>query len=119
MFKWSSALFASRDSREKVAKEEEDLVGVALEVLDVVGIEPETVADDLLEHGLVALPLVDRTGEQGRRAAAVEPNLGAFEARRAGALDGVGDAEAAQLAALLGVRAACRKSVDVGEPQCH
>src|SRR5271169_1086457 len=48
----------------------------------VFAIEPETVADDLLEHGLVALPLVDRSREQGDGAAAVEPDLGTFTARR-------------------------------------
>ena len=79
----------------------EHLVGVALHVVHVVGIEPEPVADQLLEHGLVALALAcwsrrtaSRVPERSKRTSAPSVLGGG------GALDGVGDAEAAQLAAL-------------------
>ena len=74
----------------------------------------EAVADQLLEHGLVALALGDAPGEQRDRARTVEAHLGALETERAGALDRIGDAEAAQLAALVRLRAALREPGDVG-----
>ena len=95
----------------------EHLVGVALHVADLVRVEPEPVADQLLEHGFVALALAVRAGEQGRGAAAVEAHFGAFGAGGGGALDGVGDAEAAQLAALARLLAPLLEAFDVGELQ--
>ena len=81
------------------------------------GIDAEPVADDLLERGLVALALVVRAGEQRDRAAAIETDFGALGARRRGPLDGVGHADAAQLAALARFRAALLEALDVGQLQ--
>src|SRR5207302_4150804 len=79
---------------------DENLIGVALDVMHLVRIEPEAVAHDLLEDRLVALAMGDAAGEQRRGARFVESDLGAFEALRGRALDGVGQPDAAQLAAL-------------------
>ena len=68
---------------------------------NLVGIESEPVADQLLEDGLVALALAVIDPENSVAAPrAVEAHFGAFGAAGRGALDGVGNAEAAQLAAL-------------------
>ena len=81
------------------------------------GMDAEPVGHHLLECGLVALALIDAAGEDLHRAAAVEADFGAFEARRRGALDGVGHAEPAQLAALLRFRLALVEAVHVGKLQ--
>jgi len=65
------------------------------------------------------LPLVDRPVNKVAVPPAVEPDLGALVARRTGALDRVGDAEPAQLAALLRRLAPRRKSIGIGEAQRH
>ena len=75
---------------------------------------PRRVANELLEHGLVALALRDAAGKQRDRARAVEAHFGALEAERTGALDRIGNAEAAQLAALVRLRAALGETRDVG-----
>src|SRR5262249_52576101 len=54
----------------------EDLIGIALDVMHLVGVDAEAVAHDLLEDGLVALALGDAAGQQRRRARLVEPDLG-------------------------------------------
>src|SRR5580700_4398001 len=89
-----------RRARAAGAFAEEDLLSVALHVVHVARIDAEAVADELLEDGFVALPLGDRAGEERQPARAVEADLGALETRSRGALDGVGHAEPAQLAAL-------------------
>src|ERR1035437_1614379 len=58
----------------------EHLIGVALHVLHLVGIEPEPVADQLLEYGFVALALAIGAREYCRGAGAV-----AGRSRRSGA----------------------------------
>ena len=78
-------------------------VGVALDHADVVGIDAQPFADDLLVDGLVPLALLRGAHRHGHRTALVEADIGKLEARRGGALDGVGDADAAQLAALFRV----------------
>ena len=98
---------------------EKDLVGIALHVMDLVGIEAEAVAHDLLEDGLVALALGDAAREQRDGAGLVEPDLRAFETRRCRPLDGVGEADAAQLAVLARLRAALFEARDVGELERH
>ena len=75
---------------------------------------PSAVANELLEHGLVALPLRDASGKQRDRARTVEAHFGALEAERAGTLDRIGNAKAAQLAALARLRAALGEARDVG-----
>src|SRR5205085_11665022 len=59
---------------------EKHLVGVALHVVDLLRIEPEAVADDLLEGGLMALAVIAGAGVKRRRAGAVEADFRAFEA---------------------------------------
>src|SRR5262249_47681752 len=98
---------------------DEHLVGVALDVIDLVRIKPEAVADDLLENRLVALALGDAAGEQSDRAGLVEPYLGALEARRGRALDGVGKTDAAQLAALARFGASALEAGEIGERERH
>src|SRR5579883_2317905 len=77
-------------------------------------VEPEPVADDLLERRLMPLALVDAAGEDRNRAGAVEADFGAFEAGRCRTLDGVGETEAAQLAVLARGRAPRLKALLVG-----
>src|SRR3984893_6965727 len=72
------------------------LVGVALHVMHLTWVDVEPIAQELLIDGLVALALGDRARHQGHRAAAVEADLGRLEAPRRGALDRVGEANAAQ-----------------------
>ena len=45
----------------------EDLIGITLDVVHLFGVEPEPVAHDLLENGLVALALGDAAGQQRDR----------------------------------------------------
>src|SRR6185312_7050590 len=85
---------------------EEHLVGVALDVGRLARIDAEPVADDLLERGFVSLALGVGAGEQEQRTVAVETHFGALEADRGRAFDGVGEAKAAQLAALSRLRLA-------------
>ena len=59
-----------------------DLVGVALHVMHLVGVDAEAIAQQLLVDRLVALALGDRARHQGHGAAAVEADLGRLEARR-------------------------------------
>ena len=103
-----------RRARASRSLAEKDLVGVALHVLRLIGMNAEAVADELLEHGLVALALRDASGKQRDRARTVEAHLGALESERAGTLDRIGNAQAAQLAALARLRAALGEPRDVG-----
>jgi hypothetical protein len=57
----------------------------------------ESIANELLEHGLVALTLCDAGGKQRDRARTIKV-FRTLEAWRAGSFDRVGDAETAQLA---------------------
>ena len=96
---------------------EEHLVGVALDVFDVVRMHAELVGHHLLERGLVALALVDAAGE----ICTVPPRSKRISApsrlARRGALDGVRHAEAAQLAVLLRFRLALGEALRVGHLQ--
>src|SRR5690606_29009358 len=76
-----------------------DLIGIALDVADFSRIDAETVADDLLEHRLVALAVIDAAGIERHPAAAVEAYLRRLEPGLCGALDRIGHAEPAQPAA--------------------
>ncbi len=67
----------------------------------------------------MALALGDAAGEQGDRAGLVEPYLGALEALRGRALDGVGEADAAQLAALTRFGAPALEAGEIGERKRH
>src|SRR5262249_12854931 len=98
---------------------DEDLIGVALGVIDLVRVKPEAVAYDLLENRLVALALGDTAREQRDRAGLVEPDLGGLEALRGRALDGVGEADAAQLAPLARCGAAALEAGEIGERERH
>src|ERR1700738_5574647 len=72
------------------------LDGAAPHVIPSAGVETEPIAQELLVDGLVALALGDRARHQGHRAGAVEADLGRLEPPRRGALDRVGEANAAQ-----------------------
>ena len=85
--------------------------------MHLVGIDAEPVAEELLVDRLVALPLGDRARQQGHRAAAVEADLGRLEAAGGGALDRVGEADAAQFAALPRLGAARLEPREIGELQ--
>src|SRR5262249_19214738 len=98
---------------------DEHLIGVALDVVDLVRVEPEAVAYDLLEDRLVALALGDAGGGQRARAGFVEPDLGPLEALCGRALDGVGEADAAQLAALARFGAPALEACEIGERERH
>src|SRR5947209_18361831 len=70
----------------------EDFVGGALNVLRVIGMNAERVADELLEHGLVPLSLRDASGKQGERTRPIEPHFGSFEAKGTRTFDRIGNA---------------------------
>ena len=95
-----------RGARTARAFTKEDLIGVALEIMDLVGMDAEGVRNDLLEDGLVALALGHRTREHRDGPRPVKAHFGALIARRSGFLDGVGNTDAAQLAALARLRPA-------------
>src|SRR5262249_49757585 len=61
-----------RRTRAAGALAEEQLVGIALQILHLGRIEAEAVAHDLFEYGLVALALAHAAGEHRRSAGAVE-----------------------------------------------
>ena len=98
---------------------EKNLVGIALQICHLARIEAETVADDLLERGLVALALVDGAAQQGDGAGAIEPDLGALIARCGSPFDRVGQADTAQFAAPVRVRSPLLEAREVGELERH
>src|SRR5450759_5173012 len=65
----------------------------------------------------MALALTVRAREYRRRAGAVEAHLGAFRAGGGGALDGVGNAEPAQLAGLARGALSRLEAFEIGELQ--
>ena len=84
------------------AHAERDRVGVALDELDPLRIDAEPVHQDLRLDGGVALAVRDRAGDEGHAAERIEADFGGLDGRVGGLLDGVGDADAAQHAALRG-----------------
>ena len=90
-----------RGARAAGAFAEEHLVGVALDVLRCrSGSTPSRSQTICLNAVSWPWPWVFAPENKSQRAVAVEADFGAFEAGARGALDGVGDADAAQLAAL-------------------
>ena len=89
-----------RGPRAERADAERHLVGVALDVADVLRLEPEARMRDLLEHRLVTLPLALGAEQHGRGPARIEPDFGVLETRPRGALDRVGKPEPEEAAAL-------------------
>ena len=83
------------------------------------GIDAEPVAQHLLERGLVALALLDRSRRRTSPCRARSKRISApSKLGRRGPLDGVGDADAAQLAALARLpRARFSKPAAVGQLQ--
>ena len=63
------------------------------------GRDAEARRRDLAVHGLVALALALGADRERRAARGIEADLGVLHARRRGALDGVGEADAAKFAA--------------------
>src|SRR4051794_16259316 len=96
---------------------EEDRVGVAGHIGDVLWINAEAVAHDLLEGSLVPLALIVRAGKERDRTGAVETDFRALIARAGGALDRIGEAKPAQLAVLKRFRTALRKAMGVRHVQ--
>ncbi len=77
--------------------------------------DAEPVGDDLLEYGLVALALAVGAGKHRDAAGFVEAHFGAFGAGRRRALDGVGEADAAQPAALARFLAPLVEALEIGK----
>ena len=98
-----------RRARAVGADAEGDAVGVAVDVLYVAGSSPSFSFEHLLEGRLVALALVLAAHQQRRIAAWVEADLGEFLTGPGRLLDRVGDADAAQFAARLGLVARAGK----------
>src|SRR3954469_11919852 len=96
----------------------EDLIGVALHIRGLIGMDAQAVADELLEYGLVPLALRDASRKERERARTIEPNLSTFETQRSGALDRIGKPEATQLAALFRLGAPLGKALDVRLMDC-
>ena len=76
-----------RGARAAAALADRNLVGVALEVMHLVGVDAEPVAHELLVDRLVPHALGDRAAQQRHGAAAVEADLGRLKAAGRGALD--------------------------------
>src|SRR6185437_7458528 len=93
----------------------EHLIGVALNVLRLIWIEAQTVADQLFKYRLMALTLRVRAGEQNYRAGTVEADFCTFGTRRAGTLDSVRKTKSEQFTALASLRLAGLKSLAVGK----
>ena len=89
-----------RRTRAAGAFADRHLVGVALHVMHLIGMDAEPVAEQLLVDRFVPLALGDRARQQRYGAGAVEADFRRLEPARRGALDRVRDAEAAQFAAL-------------------
>ena len=99
------------------ADAERDPVGVAVDVLHLVRVDAEPLVEHLLEHGFVALALVLAAHQEHDIAARVEADFGEFLARRGGLFDRVGETDAAQSAAPLGLVAPRRKPVPIRQRQ--
>src|SRR5207244_8134983 len=89
-------------------------VGVAAFESHALGTDAELVGDNLAERGRVALAVVLRAGRDGQRSGRIEAQLGVLDQSEIGRSDRVGDANAAQLAALARFRAALGKAHVVG-----
>src|SRR3984893_8106320 len=107
-----------RRARAIGADAKSDAVGIAVDVLHGRRIEPELFVQHLLEGGFVALALVLAAHQQGRVAAWVKADLGEFLAGSRRLLDRVGDADATQLSARLGLVAARGEAGPIGLRQC-
>ena len=87
-----------------------DAVGVVGDEIDALERHAEPFAEQLREAGLVALAAVHRAEHQLDAAFGAHRDLGALARRAAGAFDVIGDADAAQLAALRATRPCARQS---------
>src|SRR5260370_37372745 len=96
-----------------------DFLGVALDVMHLIGMDAEPVAEQLFVDRFVTLALGNRARQQGDGAAAVEADFRCFEAARRGALDRVRDAEAAEFTALARCRAALLEPGKIGNVERH
>ncbi len=94
---------ADRGARAERAGADRDLVGIAELVAHAVGRDAELVGDDLPEGGRVALAVIMRAHGDGERTGRIEAQLGVLDQAGVRGLDGVGDADAAQLAAPSGL----------------
>ena len=92
-------------------------IGVAVDEADVVGIQAEPVAEDLLEGGLMTLAVVAGPHQQGCPAGSVKADFRSFQQLVGGLFDGVGNTDAAQFAAGFRLRPAGGEAVIVGQGQ--
>src|SRR6185503_13609749 len=86
-------------------------------VVDGVERHAEPFADQLREACLVTLPAIHRAEHELDAATRADIDLGALARRAAGALDVIGDADAAELAALPRVRLARGEALVIGETE--
>ena len=101
-------------ARTAVAAAGRDQVGVALAQPDQLVRHAEPVSEDLRKRRLVALADGLRAGDQRYRAVGFEADIDVLVRRTAGALDVVGEAEAAQQSARLAVGAPRREAGNIG-----
>ena len=95
------------------AHAESDAVGIAVDVPDLGGIDAESLVQDLLEGGLVALALILGAHEHGRAPARGEAYLRELGLGAGGLLDGVDHGPSAEAPALPRGFAAGREARDV------
>ena len=104
-------------ARAAMAAAHRDQVGIALPQPDQRVGNAEPVGEDLRKRRLVALADGLRAGDQRHAAVDLEADIDVFVRRAAGALDVVGEAEAAQHAARLAVGAPRGEAGDIGPRQ--
>ena len=75
---------------------------------------PSLLAQHLRERRGVALPVIERAGDDGDGAVGLEADAAHFLARRRGDFEKAADAEPAHLAALAALALAAREALDVG-----
>src|SRR5580704_10330545 len=98
---------------------DEDFVGIALNVMHLLGIDAEAVAHDLLEDRLMPLALGYAARKQCGSTRLVEPDFRALEALCRRAFDCVRKTDAAQLAALAPFLPAMLEARKVRETKRH
>ena len=104
-------------ARAAVSAARDDQVGVALAEPDAFVRHAQPMGEDLRERRLVALADMLRAGDQRHRAVGLEADVDILVRRAAGALDVIGEAQAAQLALGLALPAPLGEAFQVGTDQ--
>ena len=89
-------------------------IAVALHQADAVERDAELFGEHLREGRSVALPIIERAGDDGHRAIGVEAEGSLLGGHRRGGFDVAGDAKPAQFAGALAVALALIEAFDVG-----